>query len=484
MREKLIQYIDLLFAGIADTDDIKQEILQNTLDRYDDLISQGKSPESAYSLAISGIGDIQEILGSGKATDPEARPIKRKTPSKGNHAILLAIAVALLILCPIPVILIGNVVGICVMFLMIASGVALLIIHSSMKSRNDPQEKTKISPLQRVLLGIAIGSGVTFYLLISLVTKAWLLTWMMLPIILCTCGVINACFDLNKHFISALVRIVIFVFLIGLLHVCMFGGYLAYSTFNRVDESTTNTTTTTTSEESAGSVSAQTVKDIEIQWVGGSITIQPSDVQDIQFYEDSGISQEDKMVWKQQGDRLTIQYCTGKVSLFGGTNVNVPAKNLVITVPRDWGCDELEIDSVSAEISMGGISAREASIVNVSGFCRVSGCSFTELELNTVSGNVFFDGTTNSLEMTSVSAKCTAKLVSSPREIELETVSGDLTLILQEDCGFTLSLDSVSGSLISDFPTTTQNHRYTYGNGNCRISADTVSGDIMIKNPN
>ena len=64
MREQLIQYVNLLFAGAPDSDEIRQEILQNTLDRYDDLVSQGKSPEAAYRLAISGIGDINEILGS------------------------------------------------------------------------------------------------------------------------------------------------------------------------------------------------------------------------------------------------------------------------------------------------------------------------------------------------------------------------------------------------------------------------------------
>lgn len=39
MREQLIQYVQLLFAGAADCDDTRQEILQNTLDRYDDLIA-------------------------------------------------------------------------------------------------------------------------------------------------------------------------------------------------------------------------------------------------------------------------------------------------------------------------------------------------------------------------------------------------------------------------------------------------------------
>ena len=60
MREQLIRYVDLLFAGAPNAQDVKQEILQNTLDRYDDLLQQGKSPEAAYSLAISGIGDVND----------------------------------------------------------------------------------------------------------------------------------------------------------------------------------------------------------------------------------------------------------------------------------------------------------------------------------------------------------------------------------------------------------------------------------------
>lgn len=52
MREQLIQYVQLLFAGAADCDDTRQEILQNTLDRYDDLVAAGKTPEAAYRLAI------------------------------------------------------------------------------------------------------------------------------------------------------------------------------------------------------------------------------------------------------------------------------------------------------------------------------------------------------------------------------------------------------------------------------------------------
>lgn len=78
MREQLIQYVQLLFAGAADCDDTRQEILQNTLDRYDDLVAAGKTPEAAYRLAIMGIGDINEILGRAPGAAPLPAPAAKQ----------------------------------------------------------------------------------------------------------------------------------------------------------------------------------------------------------------------------------------------------------------------------------------------------------------------------------------------------------------------------------------------------------------------
>lgn len=95
MREQLTQYVNLLFAGADDCEDIRQEILQNTLDRYDDLIAQGIVPEAAYRLAISGIGDISEILGA-----PPTSPTADAAPSRKNRkrmwCFLLAVLVSVL----------------------------------------------------------------------------------------------------------------------------------------------------------------------------------------------------------------------------------------------------------------------------------------------------------------------------------------------------------------------------------------------------
>lgn len=98
MREQLMQYVNLLFAGAADCEDIRQEILQNTLDRYDDLIAQGKVPEAAYSLAISGIGDIGEVLGTpASPSAPEAATPQKKRKHKAILWIVLCLLLVVLI---------------------------------------------------------------------------------------------------------------------------------------------------------------------------------------------------------------------------------------------------------------------------------------------------------------------------------------------------------------------------------------------------
>ena len=110
MREQLIQYVSLLFAGAENCEDTRQEILQNTLDRYDDLIAQGKSEEAAYRLAITGIGDVNEILGRKDTVLPAVTVAEARTETDtAVKKLLRAIAVGLYILCPLPLIVLGEI---------------------------------------------------------------------------------------------------------------------------------------------------------------------------------------------------------------------------------------------------------------------------------------------------------------------------------------------------------------------------------------
>ena len=81
MREKISVYVDELFSDAALTirnAEVQQEILQHTLDRYDDLIAAGKSEQEAYDEAVSGIGDVSELYEHKQAAE---EPKKRDFPA-------------------------------------------------------------------------------------------------------------------------------------------------------------------------------------------------------------------------------------------------------------------------------------------------------------------------------------------------------------------------------------------------------------------
>ena len=71
MREQLRAYVQHLFDRAADTPrnrELLEEILQNTLDRYDDLVAQGTSEADAYQQAVSQIGEVKS---SGSLASPD-----------------------------------------------------------------------------------------------------------------------------------------------------------------------------------------------------------------------------------------------------------------------------------------------------------------------------------------------------------------------------------------------------------------------------
>ena len=194
MREQLIQYVSLLFAGAENCEDTRQEILQNTLDRYDDLIAQGKSEEAAYRLAITGIGDVSEILGRND-TVPAAVPEPKKNTDNDTlmKKLLRAIAVGLYILCPLPLIVLSELgmdtFGLCGLLCFVAVATVLMILGA--KKQDSPEKEDADEPKSE--MGKSVSSliwaiGLAVYLVLSFLTGAWHITWVIFPIL----GAVNA----------------------------------------------------------------------------------------------------------------------------------------------------------------------------------------------------------------------------------------------------------------------------------------------------
>lgn len=197
MREQLVQYVSLLFAGAENCEDTKQEILQNTLDRYDDLIAEGKPEEAAYRLAIISIGDINEILGQKDAVLPAVTVAEAQTETDTAFKKLLrAIAVGLYILCPLPLIVLSELgmdtFGLCGLLCFVAVATVLMILGSKKgdkpsHSDNDDEDKPK-SELGKSVSSLIWAIGLAVYLILSFLTGAWHITWVIFPIL----GAINA----------------------------------------------------------------------------------------------------------------------------------------------------------------------------------------------------------------------------------------------------------------------------------------------------
>lgn len=209
MREQLQQYVELLFAGAPDSEDIKLEILQNTLDRYDDLIAQGKVPQAAYRLAIAGIGDISEILGTVPTGAISAGPVRDVSPETDTDAAKRkrnrAIAIGLYIICIIPLIVLSSFgldnLGLCATLSIVAVATVAIIQNQEPGHEDFSPAKEADSPRKKLNDSISALAGIAtliVYLGVSLMSGAWYITWLIFPLGGAVKGLIKAILDLKE----------------------------------------------------------------------------------------------------------------------------------------------------------------------------------------------------------------------------------------------------------------------------------------------
>lgn len=230
---------------------------------------------------------------------------------------------------------------------------------------------------------------------------------------------------------------------------------------------------------SSGTADADQIERISIEWAAGSITIQPGEVENIQFSETGSFDEENAMVWNQSGKTLEIKYCQPKI--FFGISYNGSAKDLLITVPMDWICENLSIDAAAARVEISAMQIDTLDFDGASGTFTLDNCTVDQLDIDTASGDVHFTGTLRELDCDAASADIVCVLDNTPDRIDMDMASGDLDLTLPEDCGFTVSMDGLSTDFSSDFATTSRNGNHIYGDGRCKITVDGMSGDVIIR---
>lgn len=232
------------------------------------------------------------------------------------------------------------------------------------------------------------------------------------------------------------------------------------------------------------SLDARQIREIDIEWVAGTITIQPGDVDGIEISESEPSDPKYAMVWNQNNDKLTIRFSedTTLDFNFGLTLNDVVSKDLTILVPTGWKCSSLEVAAASAALTVKNLAIDEVDFDGASGICEFENCTIEELDIDTASGDIHFTGSLDVLDCDAASASFIAVFDNVPSRLSMDSMSGDLDITLHEGVGFSVSMDGLSTDFRSEFGYSQgKDGSYYRGNGECKITMDAMSGDVYIR---
>lgn len=224
---------------------------------------------------------------------------------------------------------------------------------------------------------------------------------------------------------------------------------------------------------------AEDIRELDIEWLSGKIKIYPGNTDRITVEENGDISDKYAMVIQRDRDSLKIRFFQEDRHVIGLHSI--PDKDLTITVPVDWYCESLEIETASASLEVRDLDIGEVEFSGASGTCDFDNCTVDLLDIGTASGDVRFTGSLNRLDCDAASANVYAELTNVPYSMDLETMSGDLELILPQNAGYTLQMDTMSGNFTTEFLTKGLNGMQVSGDGACRINISALSGDVTIR---
>lgn len=219
MNEKLRNYIEFLFEDAPKTKEVielKEEMLQNLIDKYNDLVSEGKTSEAAYNIATASIGDVNDLIAQLKNRPTYQQGFEKEMlASKKRSALFTSIAVVLYIMSVIPVMLLGEIgtgiLGVVIMFILIAIATGLIVYNSMSKPKYLKKDQTVVeefkewkansiekNALYKSICGAMWSIIVVVYFIISFMTMAWHITWIIFLIGSAIQGIIHAIFELRK----------------------------------------------------------------------------------------------------------------------------------------------------------------------------------------------------------------------------------------------------------------------------------------------
>lgn len=218
MYDKLRTHVDELFYSAPKTrkaQELKEEILANLIDRYNDFLDNGKNEVDAFNNAISGIGDVEELINA--LNENNIFDYEKIQKQREKFALMIAISVALYIISVVVVILFNSIgldgnVSACIMLTIDAFATGLIIYSIMSRPKyiktddtivEDFKEWKQQSSDKKVIIksitSIYWPIIVSIYLLLSFVFNIWEYSWIIFIIGIAGINIIKLIFDLKEN---------------------------------------------------------------------------------------------------------------------------------------------------------------------------------------------------------------------------------------------------------------------------------------------
>lgn len=224
------------------------------------------------------------------------------------------------------------------------------------------------------------------------------------------------------------------------------------------------------------SVEPARVREIEVDWLGGSVMVVLTDDDSLSFaemaYQD--VPEEQRLSYALDGDTLKIDFCRS-----GHLLSSSPEKQLVLSIPRSLTLEKFEADTTAAAVNVTGLHTQTVDISTVSGGVDLAAEAY-EIDISTTGGCAAVDADFYQLDFSAVSGSLTLTMQRAA-EVDAETVSGGVTIHLPPSSyGFALDFETVSGTPEIAFDANGGDGHWTYGDKASTLNIDTVSGNLSL----
>jgi len=193
--------------------------------------------------------------------------------------------------------------------------------------------------------------------------------------------------------------------------------------------------------------------------------------------------------------KVTVTNVNGTIKVLTASG-DIAATGTAGTLSLDTGSGDvtltghhgpLSVDTGSGDITLGSITTDDLSLNTGSGDVRVDGLTASRLSVDTGSGDVVVSGAAvRVLAIDTGSGDIRLGLTTDIDDLTVESGSGDVELAAPKSLGAMVKIETSSGDITSAFPlqvtrTGRDGLSGTLGDGKGRLSIDTASGDVTLR---